>query len=199
MRALERIQKAHPTCHAVIVGGDGVSYGRKPKDAPTWREQMLREVKLDATRTHFVGRLPYAQYLHVLKVSSAHVYLSYPFVLSWSLLEAMACGVPIIGSDTAPVREVVRDGANGRLVEFFDVQATVLTVLGMLDGRNAQTQMREQARAVVQAYSLTAGLNGYDGVLGELQASALQPKPNPSRERTCSRTTHERIFEGEFQ
>ena len=95
MRALQRIQREHPTCHALIVGGDGVSYGKRPKDAPTWREQMLREVKLDPSRTHFLGRLPHAIYLRVLQLSAAHAYLSYPFVLSWSLLEAMGCGVPI--------------------------------------------------------------------------------------------------------
>jgi glycosyltransferase involved in cell wall biosynthesis len=81
---------------------------------------MLREVKLDATRTHFMGKLPRAQYIKVLQVSAAHVYLTYPFVLSWSLLEAMACGANIVASDTAPVREVIRDGVDGRLCSFFD-------------------------------------------------------------------------------
>jgi len=170
MRALERIQKEHKTCHAVIVGGDAVSYGRKPKDASNWREQMLREVKLDPTRTHFVGRLPYAQYLQVLNVSAAHVYLSYPFVLSWSLLEAMACGVPIIGSNTAPVREVIRDGVNGRLVEFFDVQALTQAAAEMLNTRKAQVPMRKQARADSQGYGLDAGVAGYDSALGIAQA-----------------------------
>ena len=177
MRALERIQKTHPTCHAVIVGGDAVSYGRKPKDAPNWREQMLREVKLDPARTHFVGRLPYVQYLQVLKVSAAHVYLSYPFVLSWSLLEAMACGVPIIGSDTAPVREVIRDGENGRLVRFFDVQAMAQTTVEMLNTRNALVPMRKQARADAQGYGLDAGVAGYDRAIG-CMAPAPARAPN---------------------
>lgn len=168
MRALERIQKAHPTCHAVIVGGDGVSYGRKPKDAPNWREQMLREVTLDPTRTHFVGRLPHAQYVRVLQVSAAHVYLTYPFVLSWSLLEAMACGVPILGSNTAPVREVIRDGKNGRLVEFFDVQAVAQTTLETLNNQRAQVPMRRQARADAKGYGLDAGIKGYDNALTAL-------------------------------
>src|SRR5262249_48535318 len=107
MRALQRIQRRHLRCHALIVGGDDVSYGRKPSDAAHWRERMLREVKLDAARTHFLGRVPYEHYLRVLQVSAAHVYLTYPFVLSWSMLEAMACGALLIGSDTAPVREVI--------------------------------------------------------------------------------------------
>jgi glycosyltransferase involved in cell wall biosynthesis/DNA-binding CsgD family transcriptional regulator len=165
MRALERIQKAHPKCHAVIVGGDGVSYGRGPKDAKNWCEKMLSEVKLDATRTHFVGRLPREQYLRVLQVSAAHVHLTYPFVLSWSLLDAMACGAPIIGSGTAPVREVVRERANGRLVDFFDMRVVAQATLELIDNRGQQVPMRKQARADVQRYSLAAGLAGYDRLL----------------------------------
>jgi glycosyltransferase involved in cell wall biosynthesis len=166
MRALERIQKAHPTCHAVIVGGDGVSYGQRPKDAANWREKMLREVSLDPARTHFVGRLPYAQYLRVLQVSAAHVYLSYPFVLSWSLLEAMACGVPIVASNTAPVREVLRHTENANLVEFFDVEALAHITLEMFNARQAQIPMRKQARADAQRYGLDAGVAGYDRAIG---------------------------------
>ncbi len=166
MRALDRIQKMHPRCHAVIVGGDEVSYGKRPKDAANWRQHMLREVKLDATRTHFLGRVPYAQYLRVLQVSAAHVYLSYPFVLSWSMLEAMACGVLVIGADTAPVREVIRSGENGRLAGFFDVQAIAQTVVETLNNRGVQLPMRRQACADAQSYNLDAGVVGYDRLLG---------------------------------
>jgi glycosyltransferase involved in cell wall biosynthesis len=98
MRALEKVQKAHASCHAIIVGGDDISYGQKPADAPNWREKMLREVKLDAARTHFLGKVPYDIYRRVLQVSAAHVYLTYPFVLSWSMLEAMACGCLVLGA-----------------------------------------------------------------------------------------------------
>jgi glycosyltransferase involved in cell wall biosynthesis len=165
MRALAKIQKKHPTCQALIVGGDGVSYGKAPKEAANWREHMLAEVgPLDASRTHFLGRVPYEQYLKVLQVSSAHVYLTYPFVLSWSLLEAMACGVPILGSDTAPVREVIDHGRNGRLVDFFDVDAIVRTTVDMLESPEAQRGMRIQARRDAQRYSLAAGCAGYDSV-----------------------------------
>lgn len=112
MRALPAVQREHRNAHVVIVGGDDVSYGARPKDAKHWREKMLAEVgsQLDPTRTHFMGKLPYADYKRVLQVSSAHVYLTYPFVLSWSCLEAMATGCRLVASDVAPVREVLPEG-----------------------------------------------------------------------------------------
>jgi glycosyltransferase involved in cell wall biosynthesis len=142
MRALEQIQKKHATCHAVIVGGDDVSYGKRPSDAASWREKMLREVTLDPTRTHFLGRVPRAQFVRVLQVSAAHVYLTYPFVLSWSLLEAMACGCRIVASNTSPVREVLTDGANARLVDFFAVQDLSQAVSQTLDARGSGAELK---------------------------------------------------------
>jgi len=165
MRALERIQKQDKTCHALIVGGDSVSYGKRAKDAPNWREKMLREVKLDPARTHFTGKLPRAQYLRVLQVSAAHVYLTYPFVLSWSLLEAMACGVAVIGSDTAPVREVIRDGENGRLVPFFEPNAIAEAVVQGVHSPSASQLLRDGARCDAMGYSLAGALSGYERLL----------------------------------
>ena len=123
MRALPAILKRRPKAHVLIVGGDQVSYGRLPPRGETYRSLMLKEVgkSLDMKRVHFIGWTPYDEYLKALQVSSAHVYLTYPFVLSWSMLEAMASGCMVIGSRTAPVQEVIRDGANGRLVEFFEI------------------------------------------------------------------------------
>ena len=115
MRALPQILIEHPTCQVVVVGGDGVSYGSKPKDATNWRSKLLAENPLDLNRVHFLGKVPYATYKKVLQISAVHIYLTYPFVLSWSLLEAMASGCLIVGSDTAPVREVIRDKDNGLL------------------------------------------------------------------------------------
>jgi glycosyltransferase involved in cell wall biosynthesis len=182
MRALERIQKAHPRCHALVVGGDEVSYGTRPKGAKNWREHMLSQVSLDPARTHFLGRVPYAQYLRVLQVSAAHVYLSYPFVLSWSLLEAMGCGVPIVASDTAPVREVIRDGENGRLVGFLDVQAVAQATVELLNNRMAQIPLRKQARADAQRYSFGVGVAGYDAMLRVVEAGWAETAL-PSTER----------------
>lgn len=162
MRALERIQAQHKTCHAVIVGGDDVSYGRRPIAALNWREKMLREVKLDPTRTHFLGKVPYDIYRKVLQISAAHVYLTYPFVLSWSMLEAMASGCLVIGSDTAPVQEVIRDKENGLLVDFFDTPRLADTVAEVLSNPDAYRDMRQQASSDMrQHYSLAQGLIAY--------------------------------------
>jgi glycosyltransferase involved in cell wall biosynthesis len=165
MRALERIQKANPNCHAVIVGGDGVSYGQRPKGSSSWREHMLRQVSLDPARTHFTGKLPYAQYVRVLQISAAHIYLTYPFVLSWSLLEAMACGAPLIASDTAPVREVLQDGRNACLVPFFDVGAIADSVTEVLHASRIDSQMRITAREDAQYFCRDSGLVGYGSTL----------------------------------
>jgi glycosyltransferase involved in cell wall biosynthesis len=120
MRALPAVQKEHKNAHVLIVGGDAVSYGSRPKGAKNWREKMLAEVgsQLDPTRTHFLSKVPYADYKRVLQVSSAHVYLTYPFVLSWSCLEAMATGCLMVASNTAPVQEVIKSGWNGLSVNF---------------------------------------------------------------------------------
>jgi glycosyltransferase involved in cell wall biosynthesis len=174
MRALESIQRLDPRAHAVIVGADGVSYGRAPKDAPTWREHMLREVRLDPQRTHFMGRLPREAYRRVLQVSAVHVYLTYPFVLSWSVLEAMACGALVVASDTAPVREVIRDRENGLLVPFFDAQRLAETACAALEAPAAYDGLRRQARADMAFYSRQAGLAGYDALLSGGSASHRQ-------------------------
>jgi len=165
MRALQRIQRAHPRCHALIVGGNDVSYGKRPKGGGSWRERMLAEAAVDPARTHFVGRLARAQYLRVLRVSAAHVYWTYPFVLSWSLLEALACGAPVIASDTAPVREVIEHGANGRLVDFFDVERLADEVLQALERPEAGRARVHEALRRVRAYSQQAGLAGYDELI----------------------------------
>ncbi len=176
MRALERIQKDNKHCHALIVGGDEVSYGKRPQGAKNWREKMLAEVKLDPTRTHFLGRIPRAQYLRVLQVSAAHVYLTYPFVLSWSLLEAMACGAPIVASDTAPVREVLSEGVNGRLVQFFDAPALAHAATEQIAGQRASEPMRKQARSEARRYGQGSALAGYDDLLGAPFVSVSQPR-----------------------
>lgn len=166
MRALEKVQKAHPRCHTLIVGGDDVSYGGKPADAANWREKMLAEVSLDSQRTHFLGKLPYDRYRQVLQVSAAHVYLTYPFVLSWSMLEAMASGCLLIGSRTGPVQEVIQDGVNGLLVDFFDTGAMADRIVEALDHGAAFAPLRRAARqSAVEGYSLLEGERRYRALL----------------------------------
>jgi len=166
MRALEKVQQAHRSCHAIIVGGDDVSYGQKPKDAAHWRERMLREVRLDPQRTHFLGKVPYDTYRQVLQVSAAHVYLTYPFVLSWSMLEAMATGCLVIGSRTAPVQEVIEHGVNGLLTDFFDAGAIADQVVHALDQGAALQPLRQRALADVrERYSLAQGEAAYRRLL----------------------------------
>ena len=123
LRALPAVLAARPEAQVVIVGGDGVSYGSQPPEGTTWKDHFLAEVRdrIDLSRVHFTGQLPYARYLSLLQVTRVHAYLTYPFVLSWSLLEAMAAGARIVASRTPPVAEAITDGVTGRLVDFFDV------------------------------------------------------------------------------
>ena len=166
MRALAKVQQAHRHCHTLIVGGDEVSYGGPPKDAAHWREKMLSEVALDPQRTHFLGKLPYNTYRRVLQVSAAHVYLTYPFVLSWSMLEAMASGCLLIGSGTGPVQEVIDDGVNGLLVDFFDTGAMADRIVEALERGPALQPLRHAAqRTVADRYSLAQGERSYRALL----------------------------------
>lgn len=154
MRALPELLRRNPQARVLIVGGDAVSYGRSHPSKRSWREVLLDEVgpELDASRVFFTGKLPRDAYLKVLQVSAAHVYLTYPFVLSWSMLEAMACGALIIGSRTAPVEEVIRHGENGLLVDFFDREALLSTVTNALNQAAALQPLRAAARATVVAH-----------------------------------------------
>jgi glycosyltransferase involved in cell wall biosynthesis len=159
MRALPTILASRAQANAVIVGGDSVSYGAAAPDGRSWKEIFLSEVRdwLPPGRVHFVGKIPYADYVSLLQVSAAHVYLTYPFVLSWSMLEAMSAGAPLIASDTEPVREVVEHGRNGVLVDFFDVGALTERVIDVLAKPEAYRAMRQAAReTIVQKYDLAS-------------------------------------------
>jgi glycosyltransferase involved in cell wall biosynthesis len=152
MRALPAVLAARPRLHVVIVGGEEVSYGRPLPGGETYRTHYLREVgsAIDAGRVHFLGKVSYHRYLDVLRLSSAHVYLTYPFVLSWSLLEAMSCGCAVIASDTPPVREVVKDGHNGLLVDFFSPAALAESIISVLADPQQMLPLRAQARRETQ-------------------------------------------------
>ena len=151
MRALPRILAERPEAQVVVVGGDGVSYGSKPRDADSWKARALAELgdRLPLDRVHFLGRVPYADYLSIMQLTRVHCYLTYPFVLSWSLTEAMAAGALVVASDTQPVREVVRDGVNGRLVPFFDREALETALIRALAGDPDAARLRAAARETI--------------------------------------------------
>lgn len=160
MRALPELLRRRPHAQVLIVGGDEVSYGAPPSPAKygfkTWKDVFAHEVRpripdADWARVRFIGKLPYPQFVGLLQLSRVHVYLTYPFVLSWSLLEAMSVGGAIVASDTAPVREVIRHDETGRLVDFFDGAALVDQVDRLLDDAPARERLGRNARAQVQA------------------------------------------------
>jgi glycosyltransferase involved in cell wall biosynthesis len=157
MRALPEILRRRPNARVLIVGSDDVSYGARPRQGGSWRQVMLQEVgaQLPMERIHFLGRVPYPDFLRLLQVSACHVYLTYPFVLSWSCLEALAAGALVVGSRTAPVEEVITHGENGWLVDFFDVPGWVERVTEVLATRERLGAVREAARrSVVERYDL---------------------------------------------
>ncbi len=166
MRALPELLKQHPSCQVVIVVGDGVSYGRAPKDVPNWRSKMLRENPVDLNRVHFLGKVPYETYKKVLQVSAVHVYLIYPFVLSWSLLEAMATGCLIVGSDTAPVREVIRDGVNGVVVSFFESEKISEAIASCLTKKTNSNNYAAVGFDIAAKYSVVLGVEKVSALLG---------------------------------
>lgn len=152
MRALPDVLAARPEAQVVIVGGDEVSYGQAPKDGGKWKDILLDEVKdrLDLARVHFTGKLPYDQLVDLMHISRAHAYLTYPFVLSWSMVETLAAGTLVIGSNTPPVAEVIKDGVNGRLVDFFDVKGWSAALTDALARPEAYMDMRAKARQLAR-------------------------------------------------
>ena len=151
MRALPEILARRPNAHIVIIGTEGISYGLNAPEGTSWKSIFLNEVRdeLDLTRVHFMGHVPHRTFLTAMQVSSAHVYLTYPFVLSWSMLEAMSAGCLVIGSDTAPVREVIEPDYNGVLVPFFAVNELAERVVEALHNPAKFVAMREAARQYV--------------------------------------------------
>jgi glycosyltransferase involved in cell wall biosynthesis len=157
IRAIPELQRRFPKARIVIVGRDkGVSYGAVCPEGE-WKDLFLAEIQgqYNPSRVHFTGQLPYKDYLQLLQLSQAHVYLTYPFVLSWSLLEAMSTQCAIVGSATAPVQEVIQHGHNGLLVDFFDHQALAESVADLLNNRELAEELGRNARATtLKDYSL---------------------------------------------
>lgn len=149
MEAVAILQARRPNLHVVVVGGESVAYGAKRSDGKSYKQFALEEYELDLKRLHFTGLVSFETFRSVAQVSKAHVYLTVPFVLSWSMLEVMACGAPLVASDTPPVLEVVEDGKNGLLVDFFAPESIADRVDDVLEGKVDVDAMRRAARLTI--------------------------------------------------
>ncbi|MGI4950724.1 MAG: glycosyltransferase [Janthinobacterium lividum] len=180
MRALPGLHRLRPNLKVVMVGGDGVSYGARLVDS-TWRAYLLSEVgaEIDPARVTFPGRVPYELFLKLLQRSDAHVYLTYPFVLSWSLREALACGCAIVGSDTPPVRELVTNGKTGLLTPFTDPAGVVACVARLLDEPALARRLRRNARAHAEkTLRMDKYLEAYEALIEQVIAQAGAAPPS---------------------
>ena len=179
MRALPAVLRANKDVRVVMVGGDDVSYGSR-LSSRTWREHMLAEVgrTLDTSRVHFPGKVDYDSYLKLLQRSDAHVYLTYPFVASWSLREALACGCAIVGSDTAPVQEFVQSGKTGLLTPFFDPGALADRIGDLLEGGPEVARLRANARRWAEKnLDMDDYLRRYELLIASLTGQKARKRP----------------------
>lgn len=169
MRAAAILMARRPQLQVIVAGGDDVSYSTRLAAGQTYRENMLAEVQLDPRRIHFVGQLSFAQYCQVLQVSAVHVYLTIPFVLSWSLLEAMSCQCALVASDTAPVIELLRDGDNALLADFLNSKQIAAQIERLLIDPTLQKQLGTNARrTIVEHYDRRQSIQQYDALLNRL-------------------------------
>jgi len=151
MRALPEVLRQRRKAHVLIIGGANVGYGPPHPSGRSWRDIFAEEVRPriaddDWARVHFLGNVSRAFFLRMLQVSTVHVYLTYPFVLGWSVLEAMSTGCTVVASDTPPVREVIRHDDTGRLVNFFDSAALSEEMVRLLADPDSRTRFGSRAR-----------------------------------------------------
>ena len=171
IEALGRLQARDPEVEAIILGDRKIYYGTD-HGTESHFDEVIAKAALDPARTHFLGKLDYEAYRDVLRVSSAHVYLTVPFVLSWSFLEAMAAGCPVIGSDTAPITEFVTDGENGLLANFFDTEELTERMTEMLDAGPRAEAMRIKARETIrQRWSAEVAIDRHMAIVNRLLSS----------------------------
>jgi glycosyltransferase involved in cell wall biosynthesis len=169
MRAVDEICRRRPRCHIVITGGDEVRYGKRLENNQSYREKLLNDVTVDRDRVHFLGIVPYDMHLKILQVSSAHVYLTVPFVLSWSMLEAMATECVIIGSATPPVQEIIVDRHNGLLFDYFSWKELADRVDEVLDDLNRKQSLGKNAREdIIEKYKVEDRIEEYKDLCREL-------------------------------
>ncbi|NDF12608.1 MAG: glycosyltransferase [Proteobacteria bacterium] len=176
MRAANIVLKERPNAHIIMVGGDGVSYGKKPPEGKTYRHMLLDELKPDMSRIHAVGYLDYEEMLKVLHISAAHVYLTVPFVLSWSMMEAMSAGCLMVCSDTLPVREVLTHEKNGLMVDFFSPEDVAKKIIWGLENKEQAREIRANARqTILDQYALNKVLPLHMQLINDLADRQLPP------------------------
>lgn len=153
MRALPALQKARPNAHVAIIGGDGISYGGRLPGGQTFRGRLSEEMKdkVDWNRVHFLGQIPYDQLTRLLQLSNCHVYLTAPFVVSWSLLESMALEKTIVASNVEPVRNYIENGKTGFLVDFFSPEGLAARIADVLAHPDNYREVGRAARRNVVA------------------------------------------------
>ncbi len=176
LRALIDVQRLNPNVQTILVGQDTpqVSYGAWRKDGKGWLSSLKDELgdRLDWKRIHVLGTVSYFKLIQVMQLSSAHVYFTYPFVLSWSMLEAMSCECLLVGSRTEPVQEVIRHGDNGLLVDFRDVEGLSKKLLDILENPSKYIHIRKSARKTVEKnYELQACIRDRLKLIDKLTAS----------------------------
>lgn len=177
IESIAYLQEKRPNCHVVIVGSERVCYGKALPDGKSYKQYMLEKVPLDLSRVHFVGSLPYGLYLKVIQASSVHVYLTRPFVLSWSMIESMSTGCLVIGSDTPPVSEVIRDGENGLLVDFFSPKQIADRIVEVLDHPTRMAEIRQKARqTALEKYSHDVLLPQHIKLIQDVANGCLPPQ-----------------------
>lgn len=159
IRAAALLQQRFPECHIVVAGVDGIFYSKAPNSGKSYKEEMLAEVDLDKRRIHFTGWLATNEYRLLLQSSTVHVYLTKPYVLSWSLIEALSTGCMVVASDTPPVKEVIEDGLTGLLVDFFSPMDIAEKIGWCLENTNKTQLIRLAARKLVEErYAMNVAL-----------------------------------------
>ena len=174
MQSIEILMKRRPKAHFLMIGDDGVSYGAKIANGQTYREKMLEELSLDTSRLHWFGKLSFDKYASILSHSMAHIYMTVPFVLSWSVLEAMSIGCPLVASKTSPLFEVIKDNENALFADFFAPEDIAQKVSRLLDDESLRKKISKNGRkTLIQKYSIKKILPTYEKLITSIASGKI--------------------------
>ena len=174
MKAMALVQQERPNAHVLIAGSDAVCYGAGREDGKVWSEWAREEAGLDAARTHWLGALQTPEYHALLSHTQAHLYLTVPFVLSWSMVEAMAAGCPLVASATAPVEELVEHGVNGLLAPFWEPEKIAGALISLLKNPGQGARLGKAARKKGENYSAELGLKAWRQVISDVCGASVE-------------------------